>query len=62
MREAKLVSPEFNGDRRVGEALEHCLEQVLDDPTLNDRETLRALVRAFFAAPKAPSDRTTPSS
>jgi tRNA nucleotidyltransferase (CCA-adding enzyme) len=62
MREAKLVSPDFNGDRRVGEALEHCLEQVLDDPTLNDRETLRALVHAFFAAPKAPSDRATPSS
>jgi len=62
MRDAKLVSPDFNGDRRVGEALEHCLEQVLDDPTLNDRETLRALVQAFFSRSSAPSAPTTRSS
>ncbi|HEY5093679.1 MAG TPA: HD domain-containing protein, partial [Candidatus Eremiobacteraceae bacterium] len=55
MRELKLVGPEFSGDRRVGEALNHCLEQVLDDPALNERESLRALVRAFFAAPQAPA-------
>jgi tRNA nucleotidyltransferase (CCA-adding enzyme) len=55
MRESKIVAPDFSGDRRVGEALNHCLEQVLDDPTLNERESLRALVRAFFAAPQTPA-------
>jgi tRNA nucleotidyltransferase/poly(A) polymerase len=55
MRELKIVAPDFSGDRRVGDALNHCLEQVLDDPALNDRETLRALVRAFFAAPQTPA-------
>lgn len=54
MRDLKLVGPDFAGDRRVGEALNHCLEQVLDDPALNERESLRALLRAFFAAPQAP--------
>ncbi|HEX7505959.1 MAG TPA: HD domain-containing protein, partial [Polyangia bacterium] len=33
--------------RRVGEILEQLLEKVLDDPKLNDRETLEALVRAL---------------
>jgi poly(A) polymerase/tRNA nucleotidyltransferase (CCA-adding enzyme) len=55
MRDLKLVGAEFAGDRRVGEALNHCLEQVLEDPTLNERETLRALARAFFAAPQTPA-------
>ena len=55
MRERKIVGPDFNGDRRVGDALNHCLEQVLDDPALNERESLRALVRAFFAAPQTPA-------
>jgi tRNA nucleotidyltransferase (CCA-adding enzyme) len=62
MRDLKLVSPDFNGDRRVGEALEHSLEQVLDDPTLNDRETLRTLVQAFFSSSSASSASTTRSS
>ncbi|HEY7982253.1 MAG TPA: HD domain-containing protein [Candidatus Eremiobacteraceae bacterium] len=55
MRELKIVAPEFTGDRRVGDALNHCLEQVLDDPALNERASLRALVRAFFAAPQTPA-------
>jgi tRNA nucleotidyltransferase (CCA-adding enzyme) len=33
--------------RRIGEILEQLLEKVLDDPKLNDRETLEALVRAL---------------
>jgi tRNA nucleotidyltransferase (CCA-adding enzyme) len=33
--------------RRVGEALEQLLEKVLDDPKLNERETLEALVRSL---------------
>ncbi len=33
--------------RRVGEVLEQLLERVLDDPQLNQRETLESLVRAF---------------
>jgi tRNA nucleotidyltransferase (CCA-adding enzyme) len=53
MRDLKLVGPDFAGDRRVGEALNQCLEQVLDEPALNERESLRALVRAFFASPRA---------
>jgi hypothetical protein len=31
----------------VGEILEQLLERVLDDPKLNDRDTLEALVRAM---------------
>jgi tRNA nucleotidyltransferase (CCA-adding enzyme) len=31
--------------RRIGEVLDQLLEKVLDDPKLNDRETLEALVR-----------------
>ena len=31
--------------RRIGEVLEQLLEKVLDDPKLNERETLEALVR-----------------
>ena len=31
--------------RRVGEALERLLEAVLDDPSLNQRETLERMVR-----------------
>lgn len=55
MRDLKLVGPEFAGDRRVGDALNQCLEQVLDDPALNERESLRAIVRAFFGASQAPA-------
>jgi len=33
--------------RRVGEILEQLLEKVLDDPRLNDRDTLEALARAM---------------
>jgi tRNA nucleotidyltransferase (CCA-adding enzyme) len=32
--------------RRVGEILEVLLEKVVEDPTLNDRERLLALVRS----------------
>ena len=31
--------------RRVGEVLEAVLEKVVDDPALNDRETLLRLIR-----------------
>jgi tRNA nucleotidyltransferase (CCA-adding enzyme) len=33
--------------RRIGEILEQLLEKVLDDPKLNERETLEALLRAL---------------
>jgi tRNA nucleotidyltransferase (CCA-adding enzyme) len=36
--------------RRVGEVLEGLLEQVLDDPGLNQREKLEKLVRATAGA------------
>jgi hypothetical protein len=43
-----LAGEGFAGDSRVGAALKHCLEQVLDDPHKNDPALLRAIVRAFF--------------
>ena len=33
--------------RRVGEVLETLLERVVEDPTLNDRETLLAMIRSY---------------
>src|SRR4029077_1366674 len=56
LRSLDLAGADFSGDRRVGDALSYCLEKVLDDPALNERESLRALVRAFFASPH-PSTR-----
>ena len=44
-----IVDPSFVGDARVGNALKHCLEQVLDDPRKNDPAILNELVRGFFA-------------
>jgi tRNA nucleotidyltransferase (CCA-adding enzyme) len=37
--------------RRVGEILEMLLEKVVEDPTLNERETLLALIRAMASSP-----------
>ena len=51
MRALGLAGPDFAGDARVGKALAHCLEQVLDDPRKNDVAVLRAIVREFFGAP-----------
>ena len=48
MRALGLAGPEFAGDERVGKALAHCLEHVLDDPRSNDPATLRAVVRSYF--------------
>ena len=50
MRELRLADEKFRGDKRVGEALRHCLEQVLENPADNEPERLRAIVRAYFAA------------
>jgi hypothetical protein len=33
--------------RRIGEVLEQLLEKVLDDPKLNDRDTLETVVRGM---------------
>jgi tRNA nucleotidyltransferase (CCA-adding enzyme) len=33
--------------RQVGEVLETLLERVVEDPTLNDRETLLAMIRSY---------------
>lgn len=49
MRDLGLVGSDFAGDQRVGAALKHCLELVLDDPQKNDPSILRAAVRSFFA-------------
>jgi tRNA nucleotidyltransferase (CCA-adding enzyme) len=49
LRELRLASDDFAGDARVGAALKHCLEVVLDDPRKNDAATLRRLVREYFS-------------
>ena len=50
MQALGIVGPDFKGDERVGKALAHCLEQVLDDPRRNNPATLRQIVRAYFTA------------
>ena len=50
MRELKLVGEDYAGDARVGAALKHCLEFVLDDPQKNDAAGLRDIVRNFFVS------------
>lgn len=59
MREHSLVDPQFSGDRRVGETLAYCLEKVLDDPSLNQEDRLRALAREFVVTTYADSETTT---
>jgi len=49
MRALGIAGADFAGDARVGKALAHCLEQVLDDPARNDPALLRADVRDYFA-------------
>lgn len=48
MRELDLVGPDFTGDARVGAVLRHCLECVLEDPSKNNPEQLRAIARDFL--------------
>jgi len=48
MRDAGIVDANFRGDRRVGEALQRCLDRVLDDPSHNEPTALRAVVREFL--------------
>jgi len=48
MRDLQVVGSDFRGDARVGEALRACLEAVLDDPTINNRDELSRIVRARF--------------
>jgi len=48
MRALGIAGADFAGDARVGKALAHCLEQVLDDPARNDPALLRADVRDYF--------------
>jgi tRNA nucleotidyltransferase (CCA-adding enzyme) len=52
MRELGLAGPDYTGDAKVGAALRHCLEQVLDDPRNNEPATLRRIVRTFLTAGK----------
>lgn len=48
MRELGVVGPDYRGDHRVGDALRQCLELVLDEPSRNQKEALRAFVRERF--------------
>jgi putative nucleotidyltransferase with HDIG domain len=49
MQEMGLAGEAFAGDGRVGAALRHCLEEVLENPSRNEAETLRTIVREFFS-------------
>ncbi len=53
MRELGLVDAAFAGDERVGHALRFCLEEVLENPSRNEKQALRASVRDFFSNGKA---------
>jgi NAD-dependent DNA ligase len=48
MQQLKLVPGDFRGDGRVGAALRHALECVLEDPTKNTPQSLRAIVRDYL--------------
>ncbi|HET9029954.1 MAG TPA: HD domain-containing protein [Candidatus Aquilonibacter sp.] len=49
MVERGLVSPEFRGDRRVGETLQWLFEQVTEHPERNERETLSTLLDQYLS-------------
>ncbi|MBV8280729.1 MAG: HD domain-containing protein [Candidatus Eremiobacteraeota bacterium] len=49
MRESGLADASFRGDDRVGATLRACLEEVLEDPARNERETLLQAARRFLA-------------
>lgn len=49
-----LAPPEFRGDKRVGEALEHLFEQVTERPERNEPATLRALLEQYLTDLRAP--------
>jgi putative nucleotidyltransferase with HDIG domain len=38
----------FRGDKRVGDALQYLFEQVTEQPELNERDTLHALLKQYF--------------
>jgi tRNA nucleotidyltransferase (CCA-adding enzyme) len=48
MKELKLAGSDFRGDERVGAALRHALECVLEDPTKNTPDNLRAIARDYL--------------
>lgn len=50
MRRRGLVSENFRGDRRVGDALQYLFEQVTDRPERNERTTLQALLEQYLDA------------
>jgi tRNA nucleotidyltransferase (CCA-adding enzyme) len=58
MREMGLVGREFRGDERVGATLRACLEEVLENPARNDRETLLDVARAYLASHYGPQSGT----
>ncbi len=43
-----MVSPDFRGDKRVGDALQYLFEQVTDRPERNHADTLNALLDRYF--------------
>ncbi|MDP9110183.1 MAG: HD domain-containing protein, partial [Candidatus Eremiobacteraeota bacterium] len=45
-----LTTPDFRGDERVGQALEHLFEQVTDAPERNEPSTLQALLERYLNA------------
>jgi len=56
MRELGLAGGDFRGDDRVGAALRACLEEVLEDPARNERDTLLAIARRVLTEPTSDID------
>ena len=48
MIELGMAAPGFKGDERVGAALRSCLEEVLDDPARNERDSLLRHARRYL--------------
>ena len=54
MKSLGLVSGEFRGDERVGEALRFSLEKVLDEPRSNTRDTLLDFAKRWLLEHRGP--------
>jgi hypothetical protein len=50
MQEAGLAAPGFAGDLRVGRVLRTLFEQVIDDPSLNERQALLGAAKQLIDA------------
>lgn len=58
MRELGLVDRDFRGDDRVGAVLRACLEEVLENPARNERDTLLRIARENLIKTYGPHNGT----